>query len=131
MARDQNQPEACRARGFQKGRSGNPRGRPPVIREVQEMAKELTPQLVSNLFEIATNERANASARVQASVALLDRGWGRPKQSVDVRVDHNASGLANAIAAAQERMRLGEPQRVVNIIEGEVIVTTTPQDSLK
>ncbi|MFD6318602.1 DUF5681 domain-containing protein [Methylorubrum thiocyanatum] len=123
MARKQNEPDACKARGFQKGRSGNPKGRPPIIREVQEMAKELTPALISNLFEIATDERANASARVQASVALLDRGWGRPKQSVDVKVDHNASGLANAIAAAQERMRLQaiEQNQVTNITDGEVL----------
>jgi hypothetical protein len=122
MARKQNEPDACKARGFQKGRSGNPKGRPPIIREVQEMAKDLTPALISNLFEIATNDKANASARVQASVALLDRGWGRPKQSVDVKVDHNASGLANAIAAAQERLRVAAaPQQAMDIIEGEVV----------
>lgn len=122
MARKQNEPEACKARGFQKGRSGNPKGRPPIIREVQEMAKELTPQLVSNLFDIATDSRQNGSARVQASVALLDRGWGRPKQSVDVKVDHNASGLANAIAAAQERMRVqAVGQQRANIIQGEIL----------
>ncbi len=120
MARKQNEPDACKARGFQKGRSGNPKGRPPIIREVQEMAKELTPALISNLFEIATDNRANASARVQASVALLDRGWGRPKQSVDVKVDHNASGLAAAIAAAQDRMM----QRAVEVQQGCVIEGT-------
>lgn len=131
MARKQNEPEACKARGFQKGRSGNPKGRPPIIREVQEMAKDLTPALISNLFEIATDERANASARVQASVALLDRGWGRPKQSVDVKVDHNASGLANAIAAAQERLAqqaIGQ-QQATNIIEGEILLDTVGNQS--
>ncbi|WP_156647845.1 hypothetical protein [Methylobacterium sp. Leaf87] len=58
-------------------------------------------------------------------MALLDRGWGRPKQSVDVKVDHNASGLAHAIAADQERMQLAAaPQQAVNIIKGEVIGET-------
>ncbi len=90
--------------GFQKGKSGNPKGRPPVIREVQELAKDYTEEAVMALLDVMTDERSNGSARVQAAVAMLDRGWGRPKQSVDVKVDHNASGLATAIAAAQERM---------------------------
>lgn len=121
MPRKQNEPEACKARGFQKGSSGNPKGRPPIIREVQELAKELTPQLVANLYDIAMNGR-NDSARVQATVALLDRGWGRPKQSVDVKVDHNASGLAAAITAAQDRLvqRAVEAQRGC-VIEGTAI----------
>lgn len=120
MPRKQNEPEACKARGFQKGRSGNPKGRPPINRDIQEMCKELTPELVANLFDIAMNGR-NDSARTQASVALIDRGWGRPKQSVDVKVDHNASGLAAAIAASQERMlqRAVEAQRGC-VIEGTV-----------
>jgi hypothetical protein len=131
MARKQNEPEACKARGFQKGRSGNPKGRPPVIREVQELAKSYTEEAVMALLDVMTDERSNGSARVQAAVAMLDRGWGRPKQSVDVKVDHNASGLANAIAAAQERMRLQAiEQQQANIIEGEIItaeaVETTP-----
>lgn len=123
MARKQNEPEACKARGFQKGRSGNPKGRPPIIREVQELAKSYTEEAVQALLDVMTDERSNGSARVQAAVAMLDRGWGRPKQSVDVKVDHNASGLANAIAAAQERMRLQaiEQQQAVNIIEGEIV----------
>lgn len=69
----------------------------------------------------------NGSARVQASVALLDRGWGRPKQSVDVKVDHNASGIADAINAMQRRMVEMDRQQAAidaqraNIIEGEIV----------
>lgn len=107
---------------FPEGPQRQHQGPPFIIREVQETAEELTPALISNLFDIATDERANASARVQASVALLDRGWGKPKQSVDVRrVDHNASGLANAIAAAQERMRVQASEQQARIIEGTII----------
>ena len=47
-------------------------------------------------------------------------------------MDHNASGLASAIAGAQEctRMQAVEQQPATNIIEGEIIATevveTTP-----
>lgn len=122
MPRKQNEPEQCKARGFKKGTSGNPKGRPPIIREVQELAREHTPEAIEMLHQIMTDRKQNGSARVQAATQLLDRGWGRPKQSVDVKVDHNASGLANAIAAAQERMmqRAVEATRA-NVIEGEIV----------
>ncbi len=132
MPRKQNEPEACKARGFQKGSSGNPKGRPPIIREVQELAKEHTPDAINTLYEIMTDKRINGSARVQAATQLLDRGWGRPKQSVDVKVDHNASGLAAAITAAQDRLvqRAVEAQRA-NVIDGEVIKPTTSRGDIK
>ncbi|WP_342162540.1 DUF5681 domain-containing protein [Methylobacterium sp. SD21] len=121
MPRKQNEPEACKARGFKKGSSGNPKGRPPINREIQEMCRELTPKVVERLFDIAMHGR-NDSASVQAATQILDRAWGRPKQSVDVKVDHNASGLAAAITAAQDRLvqRAVEATRA-NTIEGTVI----------
>lgn len=129
MARKQNEPEACKARGFQKGASGNPKGRPPIIREVQELAKSYTEDAVTTLYEIMTDKRVNGSARVQAATQLLDRGWGRPKQSVDVKVDHNASGLANAIAQAQERMaQQAIAAQRATVIEGKVI-NAQPEES--
>ncbi|WP_426313499.1 DUF5681 domain-containing protein [Methylobacterium fujisawaense] len=124
MARKQNEPDACKARGFKKGRSGNPKGRPPIIREVQELAREYTDEAIEQLVSIGRDEKINGSARVQAWNSVLDRGWGRPKQSVDVKVDHNASGLANAIAAAQERMRVQALEQQAPIIEGEIISPT-------
>ena len=116
------EPEACRKRGFQKGQVSNPKGRTPIIREVQALAKEQTELAVNTLVEIMTSEKTTGSARVQAAVALLDRGWGRPKQSVDIKVDHDASGLAAALDALQARERavaLAPP-----VIEAEVIDVT-------
>ncbi|MGN7124358.1 DUF5681 domain-containing protein [Methylorubrum thiocyanatum] len=124
-------PEACRKRGWKKGESGNPKGRPPVIREVQELAKAQTEFAINTLVSIAGNEKANGSARVQAAVALLDRAWGRPKQSVDVKVDHEATGLAAAIRAMTEaKQQAVADQRPVIEVESvvEVVATASGKD---
>ncbi|MCJ2030725.1 DUF5681 domain-containing protein [Methylobacterium sp. J-043] len=135
MARRDNphlSPEACRARGWKKGQSGNPKGKPPVIREVVELAKQQTENAIEALVSIMGNEKSNASARVQAAVALLDRGWGRPKQSVDVKVDHDASGLAAALLALRERetMAVADQRPIIEAetIEATVVETIATQD---
>ena len=62
---------------FAPGISGNPTGRPKADRTIQELARAHTAEALEALVEIATGGRSE-SARVAASVALLDRGWGRP-----------------------------------------------------
>ena len=89
---------------------------------MQELAREYTPEATEILHQIMTDRKQNGSARVQAATQLLDMGWGRPKQSVDVKADHNASGLAHAIAQAQKRMaQQAIAAQQANVIEGTVI----------
>jgi hypothetical protein len=71
---------------FKKGQSGNPGGRPKVLAEVQELARAHTEECIEGLLEIARNPRAPAQARVAARVAVLDRAWGKPGQSIDMNV---------------------------------------------
>jgi len=68
--------------GFQKGRSGNPGGRPKEIGEVRDLARQHTPQAIDALQAIMNEQQAPASARVAAAEALLNRGWGRPTQMI-------------------------------------------------
>jgi hypothetical protein len=67
---------------FQKGQSGNPGGRPKVVAEVRELAREHTSKAVETLVSIMTNQKAAPAARVSAANALLDRGYGKPPQHI-------------------------------------------------
>jgi hypothetical protein len=63
-----------------KGQSGNPGGRPKEEHDIRKLARSRGKEAVDTLYEIMTDEKAPPSARIAASVALLDRGYGRPEQ---------------------------------------------------
>jgi hypothetical protein len=68
---------------FKPGQSGNPGGRPRVIAEIQSLARQHTADAIETLATIMKDGRASAPARVSAAMALLDRGYGKPVQTID------------------------------------------------
>ena len=62
---------------FEKGRSGNPGGRPKADGDIRELARRHSEAALQTLVEIAANGESE-SARVAAANAILDRGWGKP-----------------------------------------------------
>lgn len=69
---------------FTPGQSGNPGGRPKVLAEVKELAREHTVEAVEALAKIMLDEKAPAAARVTAANAILDRAYGKPPQAIEV-----------------------------------------------
>ena len=54
--------------------------------EIRSLARSHTSKALKVLKEIMENADIQAAARVSAAVALLDRGWGKPAQTVDMTV---------------------------------------------
>jgi len=64
-----------------KGQTGNAGGRPKELPDVRALARSRGKDAIDALYEIMRDEKAPPAARIAASVALLDRGYGRPEQS--------------------------------------------------
>lgn len=65
------------------GQSPNPGGRKREVAEVRELARSHTKAAIETLAAIMENGDKDA-ARVAAAEALLNRGWGRAEQAVQV-----------------------------------------------
>jgi hypothetical protein len=70
---------------FRKGQSGNPGGRPKVLGEVQELGRQHAPTVIVELARLALKAK-NETARIAAIRELLDRGYGRPRQAMEVSI---------------------------------------------
>lgn len=65
---------------FEKGKSGNPGGRPKENSELKDLARSYTQEAVEKLAGWMRSD--NPKASVTASTALLDRGWGKATQPI-------------------------------------------------
>ena len=64
------------------GQSGNPGGRPKVAAEIQAVARDHGREAIERL--VALMHSKNESVAVRAAEALLDRGYGRPIQGMEM-----------------------------------------------
>jgi hypothetical protein len=83
-------------RRFQKGQSGNPAGGIKIPQDVRELARGLTKEAIATLAAVMRDDAAPHSARVRAAETLLDRAWGRPETSANIRVSSDVRELSTA-----------------------------------
>lgn len=69
-------------KSWKPGQSGNPKGRPKLAHDVIALARELTPTAINVLSRIMQNPNEAGSVRVSAASIILDRGWGKPLQTL-------------------------------------------------
>jgi hypothetical protein len=83
-----------RSTSFRPGFSGNPAGRPKrpatiaarkVEADVKALARECAPEAISTLKTIMLSEHTPQAVRVTAANSLLDRGYGKARQEVEIR----------------------------------------------
>ena len=75
-----------------KGVSGNPSGRPRVVADIQELARQHGPDAILTLVGALKDPKH----KVAAAIALLDRGYGKPIQSLTLNHNLPASAVADA-----------------------------------
>jgi hypothetical protein len=90
------------------GQSGNPRGAPkrgydgPTL---SELCRAETPEAVKTLITMMKFKGPN---QLPATLAILDRGWGRPAQHIETTGD---SHITLHLLAAQAVQALDAPQQ--------------------
>ena len=100
--------------GRKKGaKDGTPRGTPPVLiapaqerRELREAAREFSSDALDALVKICRSGHSE-SARVAAANALLDRGYGKPVQTIDSTVRRQPGELTGITDAELEHIAKG------------------------
>jgi len=99
----ENSKKLPRGKPFQPGQTGNKGGRPKKTdeeRTLEQMCKDKTPDALETILYIM-GEGQQERARLAAAQYVIDRGWGKAKESVELSGTLNLS-IADQIKQAHE-----------------------------
>lgn len=94
---------------FEKGKSGNPGGRPKEDNPVKVLAKKYSTEAIETIHNIMNDVEVAAKVRLQAANTILDRAWGRPQQSVSAEVKGDIVPVLQLIRNERDEQPAGEP----------------------
>jgi hypothetical protein len=87
-------------RGFVRGQSGNPGGRPKgLTRRVRELVGDDGAAIAEFMFAIMADDGSRTADRLEAARWLADRGFGKPPQDVELALKGQEAVDVNAFAA--------------------------------
>jgi hypothetical protein len=116
-------------RRFTKGTSGNPNGRPKVVFEIRDLARQFGPAAIAKLAEMAgltpATPAETEATQVAALKELLDRGYGKATQPLSSE-DATSPVLLHLAAAQAMGAALG--QREQRTIDGYATPTNGKAD---
>ncbi len=93
--------------------------------EIKSLARAHTGPAINTLAGIMNQKKAPPAARVAAATSLLDRGWGKPAQALQIKGDPDSPVIFN--------LRLGDgltPKTIDHVPDDptEPLVAITYQD---
>ena len=62
-------------------------GRKKLPEELVELCRALSPKAIETAKEIMLDKNASAQSRLKAAEIILDRGYGKPQQAVNLEVE--------------------------------------------
>jgi hypothetical protein len=73
--------------------------------DAKALARQCAPEAIATLKAIMLSERAPPAARIGAATALLDRGYGKARQEIEMR-QYNIARLTDQELGELERLTL-------------------------